>query len=233
MKRVYNSVAVTAAPEGGFGVALDGRPVRTPGRAALAMPGRALAEAVAAEWNAQAGKVDPTTMPMMQCAATAIDRVAPSLAEVATQTARYAETDLTCHRAEYPEALQQRQAEAWDGVLDWFAAETGLRLIPVAGLLPKAQDVAGIARLEARFAALDAFRLAGLSAATGALGSVVLGLALARGRLDADEAFRLSRVDEDWQAEHWGSDAEEAARAERLRHDIADTARFLALLEAD
>jgi chaperone required for assembly of F1-ATPase len=89
----------------------------------------------------------------------------------------------------------------------------------------------GLARLEARFAALDAFRLAGLSAATGVLGSVVLGLALARGRLDADEAFRLSRIDESWQAEHWGWDAQEEARAERLRRDIADTARFLTLLE--
>lgn len=230
MKRVYKTVAVNAG-DGGFSITLDGRPVRTPGRAALLLPGRALAQAVATEWDAQQGKVDPTSMPMMQCAATAIDRVAPNHDEVAKQTARYGETDLTCHRAEHPQALQDRQAAGWDPLLDWMAKGRGLRLQPVAGLLAVRQDEAGLQRLEQELLGLDAFRLAGISAATGSLGSIVLALAMAEGRLSATEAFRLSRIDEDWQAEQWGLDAEEAARAARLEADIRDLSRFLALLE--
>lgn len=232
MKRVYKTVAVTAT-EDGFGITLDGRPVRTPGRTALVLPKRALADAVAAEWDAQDGKVDPTSMPMMQCAATAIDRVAPNHEEIARQTARYGETDLLCHRADYPEALQARQAASWDPLLDWLQKGRGVRLQPVAGLFAAPQDKEGLARIEAELVALDAFRLAGIANATGALGSIVLALALGDGRLDAGEAFRLSRIDEDWQAEHWGLDAEEAARATRLEAEIADVARYLTLLTQD
>jgi len=230
MKRVYRTVAV-AAVQDGFSITLDGRPVRTPGRAALVLPGRALADAVAAEWDAQQGKVDPTSMPIMQCAATAIDRVAPNHAEVAQLTARYGETDLTCHRADHPQGLQDRQVASWDPLLDWFADSRGIRLLSVVGLFAARQDQDGLQRLERELAGLDAFRLAGISAVTGCLGSIVLGLALADGRLDADEAFRLSRIDEDWQAEHWGLDGDEAARANRLSAEIRDLARFLALLE--
>ena len=232
MKRVYRTVAV-ATVQDGFSITLDGRPVRTPGRAALVLPGRALAEAVAAEWDAQQGKVNPASMPIMQCAATAIDRVAPNHAEVAQLTARYGETDLTCHRADHPQGLQDRQAAGWDPLLDWLADSRAIRLLPVAGLFAVRQDQDGLQRLERELAGLDAFRLAGISAATGCLGSVVLALALADGRLDADEAFRLSRIDEDWQAERWGLDAEEAARASRLAEEIRDLARFLSLLDGD
>ncbi len=226
-KRFWAEAAV-AEEAGGFAVRLDGRPVRTPGRAPLLMPTRALAEAVAAEWAAQEGEVAPATMPMTRMANSAIDKVMPQRAEVVAHLAAYGETDLLCYRATAPEELVRRQAEAWDPWLDWLDRRYAVRLTTVPGLLPVPQDAAGLARLEAEIARLGAFELAGFHDLVGLPGSLVLGLAVAAGGADPATVWEQARVDELWQIEQWGAD-DEALRVNGLkRQAFLDAARFFA-----
>lgn len=233
MKRVYREAAVTELEGGGLTVALDGRPVRTPGRAALILPSRALAEAVAGEWNAQGDRVEPATMALMQLSATAIDRVGPHRARVLADTARYGETELVCYRAEHPADLVARQEAAWDPVLDWLAQAHGARLIPVMGIMAKPQDDAALAALRAALEGEGDFALTGLATATGVLGSLALALGLKAGAYGPDEAHALARIDETYQREQWGADAEAMAAAEAEAAEIRAVARFFALIEAD
>lgn len=219
----------TAAPaEGGFAVRLDGRPVRTPAKAAFVLPTLAMADAAAAEWDAQTGVVKPETMPVTRSANAAIDKVGPQFAEVVELLAAYGETDLLCHRAEEPPALVARQA-AWDGPLDWAAGRFGARLAVTSGVLPVAQPEAALAALRGRLAEMTPFELTAAHDLIALTGSLVLGLAVAEGHLSADTAWALSRIDEDWQAEVWGAD-EEAAEAAALRHAaLRHAGRFLEL----
>lgn len=218
-KRFWKTVSVTEAEgEPGYAVHLDTRRVMTPGKRPLTLPTRPMAEAVAAEWAAQEDEIRPLTMPVTRAANSAIERVAPNHAEVAAMLAAYAETDLTCHRAETPEALAERQAAAWDPLLDWLADTRGARLFPTAGILPVDQPPRSLATLSSHVAAFDAFRLTALHDLVTLSGSLVIGLAVAHGRLDPDAAWAASRIDEDWQIEQWGRDAEaEAAAAVKLR----------------
>ena len=219
--------AATAEPvEGGFAVHLDGRAVKTPAKRALVVPTRAMAEAIAAEWDAQEEKVDPATMPVTRSANAAIDKVATLFDEVAALIAEYGGTDLLCYRAEAPDELVARQANAWDPLLEWAEAELGARLEVTAGVLPKAQSEAALARMQAAVSAVDPFRMAALHDLVGITGSLVLGLAVARGRIDAGEAWVLSRIDEDWQAEQWGEDEEASATAAVKRDALQHAARF-------
>lgn len=219
--------AATAEPvEGGFAVHLDGRAVKTPAKRALVVPTRAMAEAIAAEWDAQEEKVDPATMPVTRSANAAIDKVATQFDEVAALIAEYGGTDLLCYRAEAPDELVARQANAWDPLLEWAEAELGARLEVTAGVLPKAQSEAALARMQAAVSAVDPFRMAALHDLVGITGSLVLGLAVARGRIDAGEAWVLSRIDEDWQAEQWGEDEEASATAAVKRDALQHAARF-------
>jgi chaperone required for assembly of F1-ATPase len=221
---------VTVAPgDGGHAVLLDGRPLRTPARAPLRLPAAALAEAVAAEWRAQRDRVRPATMPLTRLASTAIDRVAPQHAAVAGIVAAYGATDLLCYRAAAPAALAARQAAAWDPLLAWAAAALAAPLAVGQGVMPVPQPAAA-APLAARVRACGAFELAALHDLAALTGSLVLALAVREGRLGAAEAFRLSRIDEDWQAELWGSDAEAAAAAALRAADAEAAGRFLALL---
>jgi chaperone required for assembly of F1-ATPase len=231
MKRRYREVAVTAAADG-FGLALDGKPVNTPAGAALVVRARALAAAVAAEWSAQGEQLRPDTMPLTQLTATALDRVAPARAAVIEQLLNYGETDLLCYRATEPPELVDRQVAMWQPLLDWAQLRFGAELAVIAGLMPQPQPVGALAALRAALAPFDALGLTGLLAAAGAAGSLVLALALQAGRLSADEAWALSQLDETFQIERWGEDAEAAARRAGLRADLVAAGRLLALAAA-
>lgn len=224
-KRFWTAAAAVPV-EGGFAVHLDGRPVKTPAKTPLTLPTLALAQAVAAEWDAQQGVVRPETMPMTRMANSALVKVPPAFDAVVDEIARYGATDLLCYRAEAPETLVRRQAEGWNPVLDWAAETFDAPLIVTAGIIPVAQPETSLARLRAAVASHDAFGLVGLHDLVAITGSLVLGLAVARGRLAPDAAFALSRLDEDWQAELWGIDSEAATAAAAKRGDLSDAARF-------
>lgn len=222
--------AATAEPcEGGFTVRLDGRAVKTPAKAPLVLPTLAMARAVAAEWDAQDKLVRPETMPMTRAANSALDKVTPQFAAVAELLADYGGSDLLCYRAEGPEALVARQAAAWDPLLAWAAAELGAPLVATAGVMHIAQPAESLARLRAELFGATPFELAGLHDLIAITGSLILGLAVARGRLSAAEAFGISRIDEHWQAELWGADAEAAAAEARKQAALEEAARFHAL----
>ncbi len=231
-KRFWTATEVGEA-EGGLTILLDGRPVRTPARAPLILPTRALAEAVAAEWQAQEDEVRPATMPLARLANSAIDKVAPQFTEVAEMLAAYAETDLLCHRAEYPEALVARQCQAWDPPLGWAEVELGARLEPTVGLIPREQDRAALSRLRDLTHALDAFQLAAFHDLVSMSGSLVLGFATIRGYDEPASIWNVSRVDETWQEEQWGVDEEAAAHAALKRAAFLDAARAFRLLQDD
>lgn len=230
-KRFWTTVEVV--PEGaGFAITLDGRPVRTPAKAPLLLPTVAMAHAVAAEWAAQEGEVNPAAMPCTRSANAAIDKVAPQFDEVAALIAAYGETDLLCYRAEAPAALAARQAAAWDPLLDWAGGALAAPLARTAGVVPCAQDPGALARLGAAVRAQTPFQLAALHDLVAISGSLVLGLAVIAGRLTAEGAWAASRIDEAWQTEQWGEDAE-AVAAETLRHrDFLHAARFHGLASA-
>ena len=228
-KRFYD--AVTARPaEDGFGIWLDQRRLKTPARLPFSVPTSALAEAVAVEWTAQGAKVDPRTMPLTGLANAAIDRIAPEREPFARRLAQYGEHDLLCYRAESPVELVARQAKSWQPVLDWLADTHGARLALAEGIVHVDQPAEAREAQHRAILAHSHHHLAGLHVITTTTGSLSLGLAVLGGRLTAEEAFALSRIDEDYQAERWGSDAEAEVRAAAIRAEIAAAGRFLALL---
>lgn len=229
-KRFYKKAAVIALDSGGHGVALDGRPIRTPGGAQLAAPTLALAEAIAAEWDTQDEDIRPLTMPMMRLAATAIDRIGRERVAITEQIAAYGGSDLLCYWAEGPEGLVARQAELWQPLLDWAVEVHGARLTVTQGIGHVAQDAAALAALRGAVEALDDYRLAALSQLTASCGSLVVALAVEAGHIEAGQATAASQLDEDWQAEQWGHDKEAAERRRNVAAEIADAARFLELL---
>lgn len=229
MRRVYKT-AETCGSEGRWGVTLDGRPLRTPARAALALPTAALASAIAAEWDAQQSEIRPATMPLFRLAATAIDRTGWQRDEVAREVAGYADTDLVCYRADQPPALIARQQAQWQPLLDWATARYDAALAVTTGIVPTRQSPVVLQAFAAAVAAQDDFRLTALHGLTTACGSLVIALAVLEGRIGADEAFAASQLDETFQIEAWGEDAEAARRREVLAADIKAAARFLELL---
>jgi len=233
MKKFHKAVAVEPR-EGGFAVLLDGKPIRTPAGKPLVAPTAALAERVAAEWRGQGERVRPDSMPLTQLLNTALDRLGHGRLrdEAVAEIAGYAATDLVCFRAPGPPALAERQRAAWHPLLDWLAERHGAVLAVTESLAAPAQAPEALARVAAGVAAQDALRLAALQLATGALGSVVIALALAEGRLDAESAFRAAHLDDLHQMETWGEDAEAMARLEHIRADVAVAAEFLRLLES-
>ena len=228
-KRFYKEVTVGAG-DGEYSILLDGRPVRTPAKRPLAVPTRALADALAAEWAAQAERIDPNSMPLSKLAITAIDGVAKHVADVAAEIVKFAGSDLLCYRAEAPEALIALQAGAWDPILDWARTKLGARFRLGKGVVPVVQPKEALERVAAAVAPFDAMALTALHVMTTLLGSAVLALAHAKGRISADEAWAAAHVDEDWQIAKWGVDFEAAERrAARLR-EFEAASRFLALL---
>ena len=228
-KRFYKAAA--AAPvENGFAVQLDGRTPKSPARNPLVLPTEALAELVAAEWEAQVEFIDNSVMPATRLAFTAIDRVSETRAEVAKEITAYAASDHLCYRAESPKGLVERQAVEWGAILDWAKAEHGLILTPVAGIIHTPQPPDTLAAVEALALTLDDFALAGVAFAAGLFGSAVLALAVRAGRLNGQHALDLSRLDEIHQAEQWGEDAEAKARAEALGVEAAMIERWFQAL---
>jgi chaperone required for assembly of F1-ATPase len=231
MKRFYRRAAIDPVA-GGFAVTLDGKPMRTPAKAAFVVESRALAEAVAAEWQAQGDRVEPDTMPLTRLASTAIDLVAPRHAEVVAMIAKYAATDLVCYRADGPPELVARQDRTWQPLVDWVRERHGAPLEVATGIMPCAQPAASLAALAACVAARDHWALAALNLATAACGSLVVALALAEGMLDAEAAFEAAELDASFEIERWGEDAEQTHRRRTLKADIEAAARFLALIKA-
>lgn len=230
-KRFYTAVTVDAA-DGRHRVLLDGRPVRTPKRAFLALPSRPLADAVAAEWQAQATHIDPATMPLTRLANTALDGVTGRETDVRDDIVRYAGSDLLCYRAAHPAGLVQRQAQLWDPVLDWAQATLGSGFVVQTGLMPVTQPPPTLERLASRLA-LDPFELAALHVLTTLLGSAVLALAVSERRLDIAAAWDAAHVDEDWQIAEWGNDAEAIDRRARRLGQAISAAQFLALARGE
>ncbi|ARR54098.1 ATP12 family chaperone protein [Rhizorhabdus wittichii] len=229
MKRFYKQVSVEPVA-GGHAIRLDGRPVKTPARADLTLPTSALAHAVAAEWDAQAEEIDPRRMPLTGLANAAIDRIAPDPAAFARGLAAYAETDLLCYRADSPAKLVDRQAASWDPLLDWARDRYDVHFETVAGIIHRPQPDETVQRLAAAVAAHDAFHLAALQPLVTITGSLVIALALAEGRIDAEQAFAAAHLDELWQAEQWGEDALATEARENRRADFKAAARLLGLL---
>jgi len=227
-KRFWQA-AVAEPCEGGFTVRLDGRAVKTPAKAALVVPTLAMAQAIAAEWEAQQGVVRPETMPVTRAANSSIDKIRVQRDEVVGLLAAYGASDLLCYRAVGPEALIQRQAAGWDPLLDWAAEALGARLAVTRGVMPVAQDPAALERLAARVAGLGIFHLAGFHDLVAISGSLVLALAVTEGRLDEAEAWALSRIDETWQIEQWGADEEAEATEAARRVGFGEASRFYAL----
>ena len=230
MRRFYKSVDATESDDG-YQIRLDGRPVNTPAKARLVLPGAALAAAVAEEWDAQVETVAPDTMPLTQLANTTLDRVAPQRDAVVAGVLAYAETDLLCHRADRPDALVQRQNAAWQPFLDWAALELDAPLTVTCGVLPAPQPRSSLEAFARVVRAFDDFRLAAVSHLAGLEGSIVLALALCAGRASAEESFNAAFLDELYQQEVWGADWDAATRLDRLRAEIAATERFLRLLD--
>jgi chaperone required for assembly of F1-ATPase len=233
MKRFWDNATLLPGSDG-FQVLLDGRPMRLPGGGPLAVASRPLAEAMAAEWQraggAKGGEMEYADLPLTRLAGTAQERIAPDPEPVVLELARYGETDLLCYRADAPEPLVRRQEAEWQPWLDWAAARHGAVLRVTTGVMHVPQDPAALAALAVAVAGCDPMVLAGLGVAVPALGSLVLGLALAEGALDAAAAHALATLDETFQESFWGHDAEAAARRARIGAEIATAGRFLALV---
>ena len=237
-RRSWDAVQVEAlaAETGpGFTVRLDRQPVRLPDGAVLRLPGRLLAEAVAAEWalagDARGGLFGPDDLILTSLAGTMQEHVVPRPADAADRLTGFAHNELLCLRAAHPAALRASQDEAWQPWLDWLHATYGIRLLVGEGVMPLSQPGDALAALRQLVGTLSPATLTGLGVIVPALGSLVLGLALAAARLDAAEAFRLAHLDEDFQASRWGVDREADARARSLHAEIAIAVRFMRLCD--
>jgi chaperone required for assembly of F1-ATPase len=230
-RRFYKAVSVIEA-DGGFGVLLDGRNLRTPKAQLMRLPTRAAAEQVAEEWAAQTDVIEMATMHATRLANTAIETIGDSRDGVADQVAQYAGSDLVCYFATDPSALVARQEAAWLPVLARAAAEEGVVLERSHGIVHRDQPPTSLTRVREIALSLSDFQLAGLAFGVALFGSAVLAIGLLRGWLTADEAFDLSRVDEAYQEEKWGIDEEAAERTARLRVEAQVLERWLKALAA-
>ena len=230
MKRFWKDVAVEAEDDG-WTVKLDGKPLRTPARAALLVPTERLAGAIADEWSGVEGEVDPRAMPLSGLANAAVDRIAPERRAFAGGLARYAEADLACYRSDWPPELVERQRRAWDPLLAWARRRYDVDFVTTSGLMHVPQPQAMIERLDHAVGTLDPFRLAGLSLLVTIGGSLLAGLAVLEKVMTAEAAWDAVSVDERWQLEQWGADAEAEKALENRRRDFMSAARFLELVE--
>ncbi len=222
--RFYKAVTVAAHAPGEWRVLLDGRPALTPGRRPLGVPSQTLAAAIAAEFDRQAERLAFAAMPIVRLAGAALDLDPPVRERLIDQLAAFCDTDLLCHRAEEPAELTLLQGAAWDPVLAWARGRFGAAPVIVRGIVP-APPVTEVRRAyRPVVAALGPFRLVALKALASATGSLLLGLAVLEGRLDAEGAWQAAEVDEKYQIEHWGDDAEAHARRLAIRAEIGAAA---------
>lgn len=217
-KKFYEQ-AVAVRGQQGWLVELDGRSVKTPARQPLILPTEQLARAIAAEWNEQDEEIDIAAMNLTRLANVALDRADETRMEMADEFAKYCETDLVCHLAEGPEELIEREEDAWRKVRDWAGEEMDIFLVPVTGIIASPQPDASLDAARDHAYGLDAFRLTGLLYGAGLLGSALLALTVEQGVLSAEDAFEVSRIDEAYQAEMWGEDAEAKEITARRRED--------------
>jgi chaperone required for assembly of F1-ATPase len=227
--RFYKDVSVDTA-DGLHRVKLDGKVLKTPGGAALALPSAALAEAIADEWRAQEVTIQPQTMLLTKLANTAIDRVASNPAYAREQLLSIAKSDVVCYRATSPSELVERQALAWDPLVGWIGQHFGASLRAASSLTFIEQDQSWINAVQAALSKLDAFSLAGLYAASSLCGSLVIALALSERTIDPEQAFAAANLDKIYQAERWGWDPQESAKAALERAELNQISRFLELL---
>jgi chaperone required for assembly of F1-ATPase len=227
-KRFWKEAGIEPT-EGGYTIRLDGRPVRTPSKALLVVPTPDMATTIAAEWDAQTGVVKPDTMPFTRRANSAIDKVVPQFDAVVAMLAEYGGSDLLCYRALDPASLIARQAAAWDPLLHWSATALNVPLTATAGVMHIAQNPSSLATLHGHVAALTPFQLAAFHDLVAISGSLILGMAVTKGRLSPSEAWQASRIDEDWQAELWGVDEEAAELAAHKQADFATACAFWAM----
>jgi chaperone required for assembly of F1-ATPase len=229
-KRFYEQVAVKEG-DGGFGILLDGKPVRTPGRALLALPSEPAARIVAEEFEAQREEMDIPAMPVLRLANTAIDGVAADPQAVLEDILRFASCDLVCYRAGTPEGLIVRQAACWDPILDWARASLSARMVLAEGVMHVEQPREAIAAIGVHLGLRsDPFRLAALHVMTSLTGSALLALAVEAGEISPREAWTAAHVDEDWNVEQWGEDAEAVATRAARERDMMGAARLIRTL---
>ena len=230
MKRFWKAVSVDREGDG-WEIRLDGRPVKTPARAPLVIPNEKLADAIADEWRSVEDEIDPRAMPLTGLANAAIDRVAPERQAFAGGVARYAEADLACYRSEWPPELAALQQGAWDPLLAWARRRYDVDFSTTSGLVHVPQPQATVERLAHAVAALDPFRLAGLSPLVTIGGSLIAGLAVLEKALTPEEAWEAVSIDERWQLQQWGADAEAKTALEGRERDFMAAARFLELVD--
>ena len=235
-KRFYKNASVVHINQGnkdvGFAIALDDKQIKTPAGKQFVVPSQALAKAMAGEWNNQTDEIAPSTMPLTQIAGTAIDRVSENRDGVIDGIVGYAQTDLLCHFAESPPDLVSRQNAKWQPLLDWAANDIGARLIPTTGIIPEEQSPDAINAFRNEIEKMDIFSLTAFAVLVGACGSLVVALAVYAGRINANEAFECSMLDNTWQIENWGEDWETKDRREAIAAELNDVERFFNLLRA-
>jgi len=229
MKKFYREVSVLPV-DGGFAIQLDGKTVKTPARKNLVVPSEALAVKIAGEWDAQTDEIIPERMPFTKCAFTAIDRVADLREAVVDQIASYANSDVLCYRATYPEDLVKRQEAEWSPIIAWAKDELGAELQTAEGLAHVAQDFETLEALTSTFSDADAFELTGLHMLASNAGSLVLVLAVWDEHLSPDAAFNAANLEELYQAEKWGRDVEAEKRFQFRAQEFRDAAEFLQLV---
>ena len=230
MKRFWTSVDIREDTRG-WGVDLDGKPVRTPARVALVVPAKALVEAIAAEWRAATDEIDPRAMVITGLANAAIDRVAPDKAAFAVGLSGYAEADLACYRSEWPPQLVDLQAQSWDPLLAWGRRRFDVDFSTTSGLIHIPQPPATVERLAHEVAMLDAFHLAGLSPLVTVGGSLLAALAVLEKAIEPDAGWQAVSIDDRWQLEQWGEDHDARLALDNREHDFLAAARFLKLLD--
>jgi chaperone required for assembly of F1-ATPase len=227
LPRRFYKVAAAVPHEAGFAVALDGRLTRTPARKYLAVPQLALAEALAAEWDAQVEEIDPGRMPLTRLVNSAIDRVSPEMAAVREDVVSHAGSDLLLYRAEGPQSLVDTEESLWGPILAASEAALGTRFTLAEGIVHVEQDVATLAAVDRALASFDPLALAALHSMMTLTGSALIALAFARGEITAEEAWAAAHADEDWQAARWGRDEEAFAARERRWEDMQAAAAVL------
>lgn len=230
-KRFWTTADTTETDEG-FGVLLDGRPVRTPAKALLAVPSKALADRIASEFDAQIGKIDPTTMPFTRTANSAVDKVRIQKSEVADMLSDYGDSDLLCYRAAEPAGLVARQAEQWDPFLNWAADALGARLEPRTGVIHAPQCPEALGTLRKRVHTMNAFELAAFHDLVSISGSLILGFAAQLGHRPPEEIWSVSRLDEIWQQEQWGVDDEAQEMADHKKAAFLHANAFMRLIQS-
>ena len=224
-KRFYERAGVAETADG-FAITLDDKPVRTPSGRALVAPTRAIADAVAAEWDAQQETIEPLTMPLTRFANSVVEAVVDRVEAVTDDVAKYLGSDLLFYRAGHPQALVAREAEFWDPVVFWAADALGAHFILAEGIMHVRQPDPAIAAARAALPA-DPWSIAALHVITTLTGSALLALALLRGAIDSDRAWAAAHVDEDWNIEKWGVDEEVAARRAARLVDFQAATRIL------